>query len=140
MIQYMMIQYIKLPPDKQQIADDIARFPEIMKKTMSPSCFKAAGTRAANNNNNPLYAHIEEYLTSYTNAFESKRLANDKEITTKQQEIAKLQAGVASKKSTKDIARVQTEIQKLEADNLTKENLSLKADEESKKKNLKIIF
>ena len=58
---------------------------------------------------------------------------NDKEIATKEAEIAKLQSGQASKKTKKDIDRLQKEIQNLEADNLTKENLLLKADEEAKK-------
>ena len=58
---------------------------------------------------------------------------NDKEIAIKQTEITTLQSSPASKKTTKDITRLQTEIQTLEADNLTKEDLLLKADEEAKK-------
>ena len=126
-------EYTTLTPAEQQKADDIAKYQEIMKKTMAPSRFKAAGTRAANNNKDPLYIHNEEYLTAYSNALESKRLANDKEITTKQTEITTLNSGVASATSTKTITRLQTEIQNLEADNLIKENLLLKAEEESKK-------
>ena len=126
-------EYTALTPAEQQKADDIARYQEIIKKTMAPSRFKAAGTAAANKNKDPLYVHSEEYLTAYSNALESKRLANDREIATKEAEITTLNSGVASTTSTKTIARLQTEIHTLEADNLIKENLLLKAEEESKK-------